>query len=329
VREWATPQTAAPRLRLRETLLPVIAGLGLLLLVLAAGVLVVRLGSPAEFRQPDRLPQSSLAATTPSRPSIVASISGLPQRGAIFACQTRFNGGGAGAVGPWIKPDGTVDFSVKPVVDGAIQWTGHLTISLDSVASARTFFGNGLPSHLTGAFPIAQTDDAYAFDRNPNSIRAAPVSLTAPAVPTLAETAACLPMGPIGVLRTGAVLFNALDAAGRDAVAYEIQDACYGHPGPSGAYHYHSLTPCLADSGLAETSGAHSPLAGYAFDGFGLFGPYGEGGAPLISSDLDECHGHTHAIEWDGLRLTLYHYHATWSYPYTVGCFRGVLGPRG
>ena len=122
-------------------------------------------------------------------------------------------------------------------------------------------------------------------------------------------------MGPIGVLRTGAVLFNALDAAGRDAVAHEIQDACFGHPGPNGAYHNHSLTPCLADAGIAETDGVHSPLAGYALDGFGIYGPRGAGGAVMETSDLDECHGHTHEIEWDGRRLSLYHYHATWSYP--------------
>ncbi|MFN8426725.1 MAG: hypothetical protein U0X87_10785 [Anaerolineales bacterium] len=35
---------------------------------------------------------------------------------------------------------------------------------------------------------------------------------------------------------------------------------------------------------------------GYAFDGFGIFGYYGEDGSELTNADLDECHGHTHVI---------------------------------
>ena len=31
---------------------------------------------------------------------------------------------------------------------------------------------------------------------------------------------------------------------------------------------------------------------GYAIDGFGIFGRYGDGGKALTSADLDECHGH-------------------------------------
>ncbi len=61
---------------------------------------------------------------------------------------------------------------------------------------------------------------------------------------------------------------------------------------------------------------------GYALDGFGLFGRYGEAGKVLSNADLDECHGHTHEVVWDGKPTTIYHYHATWEYPYTVGCYR-------
>jgi hypothetical protein len=44
----------------------------------------------------------------------------------------------------------------------------------------------------------------------------------------------------------------------------------------------------------------------------------------LTSADLDECHGHTHAIPWNGKMVVMYHYHATWDFPYTVGCLRGA-----
>ncbi|MCX6020420.1 MAG: YHYH protein, partial [Chloroflexi bacterium] len=129
----------------------------------------------------------------------------------------------------------------------------------------------------------------------------------------------CVPMGAVGVMLSGSQFFNALDGMGRDAVAHELQDHCAGHPERSGAYHYHNLTPCLQDDGAG-----HSQLMGYAYDGFGIYGTYGEGGQPLTNADLDECHGHTHEITWDGQTMTLYHYHATMEYPYTIACYRGT-----
>ncbi len=92
-----------------------------------------------------------------------------------------------------------------------------------------------------------------------------------------------------------------------------------GHPQSSSEYHYHAVSRCLSDSGTG-----HSQLVGYAFDGFGIYGPRGESGTPVTDADLDECHGHTHSITWDGQTVSMYHYHATTEYPYTVGCFRGT-----
>ena len=39
-----------------------------------------------------------------------------------------------------------------------------------------------------------------------------------------------------------------VNAGNRDAVAWEVQDACNGHPQSSGVYHYHSLPSCLTQS---------------------------------------------------------------------------------
>jgi hypothetical protein len=131
------------------------------------------------------------------------------------------------------------------------------------------------------------------------------------------------------------VLFNALDAPGRDAVAHETQDECYGHPQASGVYHYHSASPCVLEE--FDSGTGHSALIGYIVDGFGLYGPRGEDGIELSSSDLGECHGHVHEIEWDGNMVEIFHYHATLDFPYTVGCMRGayenddvlmISGPR-
>jgi hypothetical protein len=129
--------------------------------------------------------------------------------------------------------------------------------------------------------------------------------------------------GEVGIMLSGVVIFNAFDAGGRDAVAHEVQDACDGHPQVSGFYHYHTLSDCLGD-----TSSGHSALMGYAFDGFGIYGYHGEDGSGLTNADLDECHGHTHLLAWDGRLVETYHYHATHEFPYVIGCFRGTPSVR-
>ena len=245
-------------------------------------------------------------------------ISKGPRRGFIWACRVDPQAGGAFRNGPWIRSDGTYDFTKKAVVSGHVTWPSRYHIALQG--QRRTFSTNDLPSHATGTFPIPATDEAYQYDRNPNSIKSQDFDFDLPAVPAPAASPACAP-GAIGILITGSVLFNALDAPGRDAVAHETQDACQGHPQPGGVYHYHSVSTCIDDKRLAD---GHSALVGYALDGFGIFGRYGEGGKLLSSADLDECHGHTHAIPWDGKMVVMYHYHATWDFPYTVGCMRGA-----
>lgn len=180
---------------------------------------------------------------------------------------------------------------------------------------------NRLPKHPTGTFPISKNDPAYQYDRNPNRIKGKSQVLTLPAEPTLLGAPACLPNGPIGLMLTGAAFFSGLDAQNRDAVAHEAQDSCSGHPEVTGIYHYHSASPCLSDQ---PPVGTHSEIVGYALDGFGLYGRFGESGKELGSTDLDECHGHTHLVQWDGHSSAMYHYHVTRDYPYTLGCFKGV-----
>ena len=91
----------------------------------------------------------------------------------------------------------------------------------------------------------------------------------------------------------------------------------------------------------------HSPLIGWAFDGFPIYGPHGPGGDLIYpcthssadsSACLDECGG-TDDYVIDGF---LYHYHIVGPIgdltssptdplpddsmqPYTIGCFKGVV----
>lgn len=107
----------------------------------------------------------------------------------------------------------------------------------------------------------------------------------------------------------------------KSAIAHEAQDACNGRLQVTSVYHYHNLSPCLTDAKQPDGS---SSLLGYAVDGFGIYGPFAAGGKKLGSEDLDECHGTTSAILWDGKITNMYHYVATDDFPYTVGCMRGT-----
>lgn len=249
-----------------------------------------------------------------------------PKAGWIYSCSGTFNGGGSQVVGPWIDTAaGTWNSLIKPAVEGAVRWHSVLT---DAVGGAtRSLAGNGLPSHTTGKYPISASDPVYAYDMNPNSIASQTLEYAIPANPAVAASPTCVGLGPIGIMLTGAQLYNALDAGGRDAPAHEVLDACAGHPDQSGTYHYHSLSPCMKDPGHG-----HSALLGYALDGFGIYGVRGPGGKTMTDATLDACHGHTHAIVWNGKTVRMYHYHLTYEYPYSVGCFRGTpvrTGPPG
>lgn len=245
-------------------------------------------------------------------------ISQRPEAGNVWPCQTRGFGTRREHTGPWIKTDGTFDLLNKPSAAGDVQWPSQLRIYQEG--AVRKIVGNLLPNHPTGIFPKNPSDPTYVYSPNPHPIKSRAVFMELQANPDLATNASCVPMGAIGILLSGSAIFNGLDANGQDAVAHEIQDKCQGHPERNGTYHYHNLTNCLKDEGVSTS---HSALVGYAFDGFGIFGHRGEKGKVLSNADLDACHGHSHIIAWDGKQADMYHYHATWEYPYTVGCYKG------
>ena len=248
-------------------------------------------------------------------------IAGGPTKGSIYACRSNFNPNAPGAyrTGDWMNGDGTFDLTKKATVDGNVRHVSDLSVLV--VGDTRKIRGNALPKHPTGQFPIAQNDEAYNYDRNPNSINAHRFEIALPVTPQPAVEASCVPMGAIGIMLTGGVLFNALDARGDDALAHEVLDTCGGHPQRTGLYHTHGKSPCQSDKGNDTTA---SDLLGYAFDGFGIYGPHDQDGTVVSGADLDECHGHVSEIEWDGATTNMYHYHATQAHPYTLGCFKGT-----
>ena len=165
---------------------------------------------------------------------------------------------------------------------------------------------NGLPDHTTGDFP-----NRY----NPNRIREQNYTFKVPRHPKVADRIRRLPMGPIGVAINGVPFYNPYNAERQDAAKNEVFDECCGHPDPMGRYHYHIYPRCVHTS-FKDDPGEHSPLIGYAFDGFAIYGPNGENGKP--PTNLDECNGHSDPVRG-------YHYHVTNKFPYILGGYRGVV----
>jgi len=87
-------------------------------------------------------------------------------------------------------------------------------------------------------------------------------------------------LGHIGVLTNGVSIFNANDAQyvntiwSRNGYYFEFPsfDNCIGHPQQQGEYHHHVSPKCLYDQ---TDSTHHSPVIGYMFDGFPVYGAYG------------------------------------------------------
>lgn len=129
-----------------------------------------------------------------------------------------------------------------------------------------------IPSYNIGPWPgnpntPANQNFVYKITRNPQQNTG---------------TAVNVGLGHIGVWSNGVSIFNA-----KDAMSYNNQgiwnqnayfwegasfDNCLGHPAPNGEYHHHVSPTCLYDD---TDSTHHSPIIGYSFDGFPVYGAYG------------------------------------------------------
>ena len=173
----------------------------------------------------------------------------------------------------------------------------------------------GYPNHPTADFPNSG---------NPNSIRVQEFTFRLPLEPRLAPQITRLPMGPIGVALNGVVFFNPFEQGGMNAVEGYSEvwlDSCCGHPQQTGVYHYHKYPTCVK-SPFPDDGTRHSPVIGFAFDGFPIHGPYESEGVMAKdvegSRALDACNGHSDVDRG-------YHYHVTpGRFPYVIGGYRGV-----
>jgi len=213
----------------------------------------------------------------------------------------------------------------------AAPWGKNLTITFGK--DAYTLASNRVPNHASPAqylLPkpgILVPESAADLIAGDDPTRLQNYSFTLPLHPKKNATATPTPLGPIGILVSGAALFNPYDHT--IALQHNITvdgvsfvDACNGHATPAGfipegTYHYRGVPHCIAD--VLDKPGQHSKLIGVALDGFPIYGPLGKEGAK--PAQLDGCNGHSEPT--GEFPQGMSHYHLTEGSPYSIRCLDG------
>lgn len=184
-----------------------------------------------------------------------------------------------------------------------------------------------LPNHPTATFP----DRWRLLDGNPNYIQEQDFTFYIPLEqkenPSRIAMDATnsnngLPGGPIGVMCNGIIFHNPFDELVEEDAVWRL-DRCCGHPSPRQRYHYHKYPVCI-NTRWDDQGEAHSPLLGFAFDGFPVYGPYEGKGEMAKDSKTNPLNAFN--VHYDKSRG--WHYHVTpGKYPYLIGGFWGSMDP--
>ena len=267
-----------------------------------------------------------------------------PAKGTLYVCPrtidtpigpVKFPNTYTAAATPWVT-NGIIEISKIQTVPGSVTMDHQFSIT--TTDTQRHLMGNGIPEHPIGTFPIPADSPAYAYYAalpaegyaNAAEIPVGPynLDLTIPKNPTVNATPTCLSSLITGVSSQTGVTWHAEMAPDSKLNLYDPNaalptDQCFGHPYMQ-QYHYHGYSyKCMPDQGNADEQ---SPLFGYAVDGFGIYGPLDANGKWITNAQLDECHGMTSMINWDGKMIEMYHYVINNEFPYSVGCLRGTPG---
>jgi hypothetical protein len=192
----------------------------------------------------------------------------------------------------------------------ATTWSGQTLPAYSDVqdimysANYVYVYASGLASHIMGPWYL----DAAKTVLFPNLPKNQKATMRFPRVPQAATTYTSTPGGAMGLYVNGVAVFNMLDGYSytngadrqgmigtgiweRDAYFGEIYtfDPANAHQPGSGQYHMHinpiGLRFQLGDNATYNSSTdtysentnslQHSPIVGWAFDGFPIYGPYG------------------------------------------------------
>jgi hypothetical protein len=190
------------------------------------------------------------------------------------------------AVASWlINTDGTVGTSPDAEMEALVSLIEADVLAVFYTDDDVYVDATGVPSYPTG--PFGDGNPAYAGDVD--TVR---LITRLPEEDTTGNNRD-VRLGAIGVFVNGVAVFNASDAMSyanqgiwnRNAVVAEADgfDAALGHPAGGmggggalipGTYHHHQQ-PVLLREQLGDDGFDHSPILGFAFDGFPIYGPYG------------------------------------------------------
>ena len=183
--------------------------------------------------------------------------------------------------------------------------TVKLTYSKDSVVMQP----DGIPNHPRDAYyavPISQEiviPDATTAKVVKDPTKAQSYKFTIPIKPKYTSNVTTTSLGSIGVMISGAVLYNPYEGDGKtvamasnfnitdsNGITASFVDKCAGHPTPNmGAYHYHGLPSCVTSQVDKVSKPSH--IIGYALDGFPIYGDRDINGKQVSTKSLDKCNG--------------------------------------
>jgi YHYH protein len=186
------------------------------------------------------------------------------------------------------------------------KWGNNVKISYSG--NNFTFVSNGIPNHSrpaeyvlpNGRVMIPTATTAYV---GADPTQAQNYNFTIPLNPTKSAKPTSTSLGPIGVMISGASLFNPYEGDGKSIAMLDnftlknkkgedvgFLDSCNGHPTPMmGTYHYHALPKCITQ--VVDKVNGPSHIIGVAFDGFPIYGDRAMDGSKIEATQLDACNG--------------------------------------
>lgn len=208
---------------------------------------------------------------------------------------------------PGMEADDSVETATASTADALLlaSWGENVTVSIED--GSFRIVSDGIPDHERRAEYAVPTGNVIVPDASSAVAVADPTmaqdyDFTITTNPELADEPTSTSLGTIGIMISGAALFNPYEGDGSTVATASnftvlnssgqkvaFLDSCNGHPSPRGAYHYHALPPCV--TATVDEEGGPSHLIGVAFDGFPIYGDRDIDGTSLTAADLDECSG--------------------------------------
>ena len=230
--------------------------------------------------------------------------------------------------------------STTSVLKGA-KWNSTVKISYSG--ESIVLQPDGIPNHPRDTYyAVPKSQNVVVPDSTTAMVvkdptKAQVYKFTIPSKPKYISTVTKTSLGSIGVMISGAVLYNPFEGDNKtpamsnnftitdsSGITASFVDKCAGHPIPiQGAYHYHGLSSCV--TAKVDKTGKPSHVIGFALDGFPIYGDRDIKGKQLTAKNLDQCNGIISATP--EFPKGIYHYVllGTADVRSSIACFHGVV----